>query len=227
MNTILEFESVRFQYNNQPIVSGVSFQVGFNLPVFLIGKSGVGKSTLLKMAYLELFPASGYVRIDGLETTHFNQGKIARVRRRIGVVFQDNKLLQDRTVYDNLAFVLEVTKHPASGIRKKVGDTLSLVGLSHKAKNLPSELSGGEIQRVGIARAIINSPVLVIADEPTGNLDPDTSRDIIDIFRKIHAGGAAVLIATHNYSIIPKGDVTILNLENGMVNPMARNNLLQ
>lgn len=217
MNTIIEFDGVGYRYGQSRVLQDISFEVGFKFPVFLIGKSGAGKSTILKLAYLELFPSEGSVKIDGFETRNIKNNKIPLIRRKIGVVFQDNKLLGDRTVFENLAFVLEVTRHKSQSIRKKVTDILEQVGLPHKAKYLPHTLSGGEMQRIGIARAIINDPVVLLADEPTGNLDMETSFEIIDLLKKIHASGTAVLISTHNYGIIPNEGATVLKLEQGKI----------
>ena len=137
------------------------------------------------------------------------------MRRKLGIIFQDFKLIRDRNVFENLAFILEVTGHSPKGIKKKVLEVLNEVGLVHKSKSKPEELSGGEIQRVGIARAIINNPMLILADEPTGNLDPENSIEILELLKRINAKGTAVIFATHNYEMIKRGDGKIIKLHNG------------
>jgi cell division transport system ATP-binding protein len=183
---------------------------------FLIGKSGAGKSTLLQMIYMNLFPNSGVVQVAGYDSKTIKSRELPQLRRKVGTVFQDFKLLRDRNIYDNLSFVLEVTNMPRREIKKRVNDVLTDVDLFHRRFGMPDELSGGEKQRIAIARAIINDPVLVLADEPTGNLDPETSNEILDILLKIHSRGTAILFATHNYEIVKKhGDLKIVKLEDG------------
>ena len=164
---------------------------------------------------MNLFPTSGYVQVGEYDTTSIKPGQLPALRKKLGVIFQDFKLLQDRNIYDNLAFVLEVTNTPAKEIKRKINDVLAEVGLSHKRLNLPDQLSGGEQQRVAIARALLNDPILILADEPTGNLDPETSREILDILTKINKRGTAILVATHNYEIVKRMNTRIIKLENG------------
>jgi cell division transport system ATP-binding protein len=183
--------------------------------VFLIGKSGVGKSTLLQMIYMNLLPMEGYVRVNGYDSNTIKGKQLPSLRKKLGLIFQDFKLLQDRNVYDNLVFVLEATKTSKRRIKKKINDVLTDVGLSHKRLSMPDQLSGGEQQRVAIARALLNDPILVLADEPTGNLDPETSHEILDILMKINKKGTAVLVATHNYEIVKKVNARIIKLEDG------------
>ena len=168
------------------------------------------------MIYMNLFPNSGVVQVAGYDSKTIKSRELPQLRRKVGTVFQDFKLLRDRNIYDNLSFVLEVTNMPRREIKKRVNDALTDVDLFHRRFGMPDELSGGEKQRIAIARAIINDPVLVLADEPTGNLDPETSNEILEILLKIHSRGTAILFATHNYEIVKKhGDLKIVKLEDG------------
>ena len=212
---MLELNNLTFNYPNQPLFSDVNLTVEQGEFIFLIGKSGSGKSTLLQMIYMNLFPLEGYVRVGNYDSLSIRKKDLPFLRRKIGIIFQDFRLLPDRNVYDNLAFVLEVTGNKRRDIKKKIYDALSAVGLSHKQKNMPNELSGGEQQRIAIARAIINEPTLVLADEPTGNLDPETSYEILEILKKINARGTSVIFATHNYDLVRKHSARIVKLENG------------
>ncbi len=201
---MLEIRDLTFHYKNQPLFDNVSMSLDRGEFAFLIGKSGTGKSTLLQMIYLNLFPQSGSVTIGDYETTYVKKKQIPLIRRKIGIVFQDFKLLKDRNVYENLEFVLRVTNHSGKEIKRIINDALMEVGLSHKRLNYPNELSGGEMQRVAIARAILNNPMIILADEPTGNLDPETSYEILELLLKINKKGASVLFATHDYDLVKK-----------------------
>jgi cell division transport system ATP-binding protein len=212
---MLSFNHVDFQYSNQPVFNDLNLQVDQGEFVFLIGKSGVGKTTLLKMIYMDLFPDSGDVQVGDYSSESIRNKDLPYLRRNIGVVFQDFQLLQDRNVYDNLAFVLQVTGISKKQIKRKILNALSDVGLAHKKNNMPHQLSGGEKQRVAIARAIINDPFLVLADEPTGNLDPETTEEILTILRKINSRGTSMIFATHNYEIVRRIDAKIIRLEDG------------
>ena len=212
---MLSFNHVDFQYSNQPVFNDLNLQVSQGEFVFLIGKSGVGKTTLLKMIYMDLLPDSGDVQVGDYSSESIRNKDLPFLRRNIGVVFQDFQLLQDRNVYDNLAFVLQVTGIPKKQIKRKILNALSDVGLAHKQNNMPHQLSGGEKQRVAIARAIINDPFLVLADEPTGNLDPETTEEILTILRKINSRGTSMIFATHNYEIVRRIDAKIIRLEEG------------
>ena len=212
---MLSVNHVDFEFANQPVFEDLNFQVEQGEFVFLIGKSGVGKTTLLRMIYMDCMPQNGYVDVGEFSSETIKPRKIPYLRRKLGVIFQDFQLLEDRNVYDNLAFVLQITGAQSKQIKKKVFYALSEVGLSHKQSNMPHELSGGEKQRVAIARAIINEPFLVLADEPTGNLDPETAEEILAILKKINSRGTSVIFATHNYDLISKFDAKIIRLENG------------
>ena len=212
---MLSFQNVEFSFPNQPVFLDLNFDLNPGEFTFLIGKSGVGKSTLLQLIYMNLFPDSGVVRVGDYDSESIKPRQIPLLRRKLGIIFQDFKLLQDRNIFQNLAYVLDVTKTPSRDIKRKVNDALTDVGLSHKRLNKPEYLSGGEQQRVAIARAILNDPSLILADEPTGNLDPDTSNEILEILKRINQKGTAVLVATHNYDLIKKAKEKIIKLEDG------------
>lgn len=212
---MLSFNNVEFKYPNQPVFTDLNFKLNDGEFCFLIGKSGSGKSTILQLVYMNIFPQSGSVQVDEYNSSTIKSRQLPFLRRKLGIVFQDFKLLSDRTISDNLAFILEVIGKPAKEIRKRVISVLTEVGLAHRMNSKPAELSGGEKQRISIARAIINNPVVLLADEPTGNLDPETSFEIVELFRKINAKGTAVLFATHNYEIVKKYDAKIIKIENG------------
>jgi len=212
---MLSINHVDFEYSNQPVFNDLNLQVNEGEFLFLIGKSGVGKTTLLRMIYMDCIPQEGSVRVVGFSSDSVREKEIPLLRKKLGIVFQDFQLLEDRNVYDNLAFVLQVTGVPRKLIKRKIFHALSDVGLSHKQTNMPHELSGGEKQRVAIARAIINEPLLVLADEPTGNLDPETAEEILEILKKINSRGTSVIFATHNYDLISRFEAKIIRLENG------------
>jgi len=212
---MLSFENVEFHYPNQPVFSNLNMELDYGEFAFVIGKSGIGKSTLMQLIYMNLFPLTGTVRIAEFDSQTIKPSQIPLLRRKIGVIFQDFKLLPDRNVYQNLAYVMKVTGTTTKEVKKKINDVLTEVGLSHKRLNKPDELSGGEQQRVAIARAIINDPILVLADEPTGNLDPETSGEILTLLKRINKLGTAVLVVTHNYDIVKKANERIIKLEDG------------
>lgn len=212
---MLIFNHVDFSYPNQPVFQDLNLQIDQGEFVYLIGKSGIGKTTLLQMIYMDILPQSGYVQVGEYSSESIKPKDLPYLRRKIGIVFQDFQLLHDRNVYDNLSFVLSVTGSSKKNNKKKIINALSEVGLSHKQNNMPYELSGGEKQRVAIARAIINEPFLVLADEPTGNLDPDTADEILEILKKINARGTSVILATHNYDLVRKHNAKIIRLEGG------------
>jgi len=212
---MLTFNNVEFKYSNQSVFSNLNLQVNKGDFTFLIGKSGSGKSTLLQLVYMDILPNAGYLQVGEYSSDTIKTKNLPKLRRMLGVVFQDFKLLEDRNVYDNLAFILYVTGMPRKQIKQTIMDSLADVRLVNKAKNMPSELSGGEMQRVAIARAIINNPKLILADEPTGNLDPQTSDEIMDILKDINTRGTAILFATHNYDIVKKTEANILKIADG------------
>ncbi|HSW54601.1 MAG TPA: cell division ATP-binding protein FtsE [Ignavibacteriaceae bacterium] len=212
---MLSFDNVEFHYKNQPVFTNLNMELDYGEFVFVIGKSGIGKSTLMQLIYMNQFPLTGTVRIAEFDSQTIKPSQIPLLRRKIGVIFQDFKLLPDRNVYQNLAYVMKVTGISSKEIKRRINETLTEVGLSHKRLNKPHELSGGEQQRVAIARAIINEPILVLADEPTGNLDPETSGEILALLKKINKRGTAVLVVTHNYDMVKKGNERVIKLEDG------------
>lgn len=218
---ILSFEEVFFDYNSHSILSGASLLMGTGEFLYLIGPSGSGKTTVLKLIYMDLRPKKGVVAIGEFNSQFMKERYIPMLRRKLGIIFQDFRLLTDRTIEENLSFVLYSVNSPKKEIKKKIFNALSLVGLSHRRNSYPSELSGGEQQRVVIARAIINNPILILADEPTGNLDPETSRQIMDILRDINARGTAVLVATHNYELVKKFPARVVKLQNEKFIPVT------
>ena len=200
-----------------PALSNVSFHVRKGEFVFLTGPSGAGKSTILKLGFMEELPTSGEVRVSGLNSMDMRRREIPLLRRKLGIVFQDFRLLEDRTAEANVAFALEVIGAPRSAIPGKVGRLLERVGLASKASALPRELSGGEQQRVAIARALVNDPFVLVADEPTGNLDDRATRGIFQLLREINAAGTAVLMATHNLDLIRRSDYRTVEINRGQV----------
>ena len=199
---MLSIQNISFNYDNQELFEDANLELKSGEFAFLIGKSGSGKTSLLQMIYMNLLPQSGTVTVGNFNSKTIKKRELPLLRRKIGIVFQDFKLLTDRNVFENLAFVLEVTATPKKEIKKKVNEALNEVGLSHKRLNKPDNLSGGEKQRVAIARALLNDPLIILADEPTGNLDPETSGEILDLLQKINKRGTAVLFATHNYDMV-------------------------
>ncbi len=222
---ILSFENVHFDYNGHSILKGATFLMDSGEFLYLIGPSGVGKTTVLKLIYMDLKPKSGVVAIGEFNSQFMKERYIPMLRRKLGIIFQDFRLLTDRTIEENLAFVLHSVNSPKKEVKRKIFNALSLVGLSHRRNSYPSELSGGEQQRVVIARAIINDPILILADEPTGNLDPDTSKQIMEILRDINTSGTAVMVATHNYELVKKFPARILKLQNEKISPVDINEL--
>lgn len=212
---MLTLNNVEFKYSNQEVFNNLNMQLNRGDFAFMIGKSGVGKSTLLQLVYMDILPQSGYVQVGEFSSDTIKPSKLPSLRKMIGVVFQDFKLLEDRNVYHNLAFVLHVTGTPRKTIKEKIMNSLKSVGLEHKYKNMPSQLSGGERQRVAIARAVINNPKLILADESTGNLDPKTSDEIMNILQEINSKGTAILFATHNYDLVKKTEAKIFKLDEG------------
>lgn len=215
---MIEMEEVFKKYPNGVVAAnGISVSIKQGEFVYVVGPSGAGKSTFIKMMYREEVPTKGTIMINGLNLAKLKPNKVPQLRRQIGVVFQDFKLLQTLTVYENVAFAMEVIEEHPDDIKKRVMEVLNLVGLKHKARMLPSELSGGEQQRVSIARSIVNNPKVVIADEPTGNLDPDTSWEIMKIFEEINRSGTTVVMATHNRDIVNSIKHRVIAIENGMI----------
>lgn len=203
--------------NGKKALKDANIEIGKGEFVFIVGSSGAGKSTFIKLLLKEQEPSSGSIIIDGREITSLSKRKIPMLRRNMGVVFQDFRLLPNKTVYENVAFAMEITGHSGKEIRRKVPFVLGMVGLSSKSKSYPGELSGGEQQRVSIARAIINQPALLIADEPTGNLDPQNSWEIMRLLKDINRRGTTVLIATHAKELVDEMRQRVIELDGGRI----------
>ncbi|MGM0837657.1 MAG: cell division ATP-binding protein FtsE [Bacillota bacterium] len=215
---MIQMQDVFKKYpNGVQAVDGINVNIKAGEFVYVVGPSGAGKSTFIKMMYREEKPTSGSIIIDGVNLSKLKESKVPLLRRNIGVVFQDFKLLPQLTVYENVAFALEVIEESPKSIKKRVMEVLDLVKLKHKARHLPNELSGGEQQRISIARSIVNSPKVMIADEPTGNLDPDTSWEIMNIFEEINEKGTTIVMATHNREIVNTIKKRVIAIENGRI----------
>ncbi|MDD2490231.1 MAG: cell division ATP-binding protein FtsE [Bacilli bacterium] len=213
---LIRIKGVDKQYNN-----GVTAIYDLNLKVkkgdfiFVIGASGSGKSTLIKLLYREEKPTKGQIIVGGIDVAKLKNNKVYKLRRKLGIVFQDFKLLPKLNVFENVAFALEMYGNPMSEVRNKTLKALELVGLKNKAKQYPDKLSGGEQQRVAIARAIVNGPKLLLCDEPTGNLDPDTSYEILKVLEVINNLGTTVIMATHDREMVNKFKKRVIVLDNG------------
>ena len=214
-------EFIKFRDVEKTYKNGVNAVYDMNLEikkgefVFIIGASGSGKSTLIKMLYREEKPSKGEIYVGGVNVAKVKNSKVYKLRRKIGIVFQDYKLLPKLTVYENVAFALEIYGLPTEEVRKKVLKALDLVGLKSRTKSYPDQLSGCEQQRVAIARAIVNSPKLLICDEPTGNLDPDTSLEVMKVIEKINDLGTTIVMATHDREMVNKMKKRVVLLDNG------------
>lgn len=215
---MIQFIQVKKKYvNGVTGLDNVSLDIQDGEFVFVIGKSGAGKSTFLKMINLQERPSAGKVKIDELDLTKLRRRKVPAYRRRLGVIFQDFKLLPKLTVYQNVAFAVEAMGESRAEIDRKTLEALELVGLRHKSQAYPNQLSGGEQQRIAIARAIVNDPDIIIADEPTGNLDPETSLQIVEVLRKLNASGKTVLMATHDYELIFESGCRVITVSQGQI----------
>lgn len=214
-------EFIKFRNVEKTYKNGVNAVYDMNLDikksefVFVIGASGSGKSTLIKMLYREERPSHGEIYVGGINVAKVKNNKVYKLRRKIGIVFQDYKLLPKLTVYENVAFALEIYGLPSDEVKRKVLKALDLVGLKSRTKSYPDQLSGGEQQRVAIARAIVNSPKLLICDEPTGNLDPDTSLEVMKVIEKINDLGTTIVMATHDREMVDKMKKRVILLDNG------------
>lgn len=201
----------------QPAVNEISLHVDKGEFVFVVGDSGSGKSTLIKLLLKELEPTSGIITVNGHVLNTMKRRKIPKYRRGIGVVFQDFRLLPDRNVYENVAFALRVCEYPSRIIKRKVPEMLRLVGLAEKYKSLPKQLSGGEQQRVAIARALINNPQVLLADEPTGNLDPNNSYEIMKLLEEVNERGTTVVVVTHNKELVNAFKKRVITMRRGVI----------
>ncbi len=212
---MVELQNVRVTYANGEGIDQISLAVAPGELVFLVGPSGAGKSTVLKTVYMDQLPAEGHVIVGDYNSLFIKRSEIPYLRRKIGIVFQDFRLFADRDVFENVAFTLEVIGTRQKEIKRRVLRALADVGLSHKARKMPDEISGGEQQRVAIARAIVNEPVLLLADEPTGNLDPETAAGIMEVLLRINTRGTSILMATHNYDMVRRYQGRIIQINNG------------
>ena len=205
------------QYKNKYALRGVDLHISPGEFVFLVGESGAGKSTLMKMLYLEERPTRGNVYVAGIDIGNLAPNKIPSLRRCMGIVFQDYKLLQNHSVYDNIAYVIRTMGISSKEIESRVMGALKVVGLEDKYRSKPCELSGGEQQRVSIARAIVNGPPLLIADEPTGNLDPNNSNEVMQILEQVNQRGITILVSTHDQAIVDKFRKRVVTLDHGQI----------
>jgi cell division transport system ATP-binding protein len=219
---MIKFQNVTKIYetkNKQKVfaLKNVSFEIKKGEFVLIVGRSGAGKTTLLKLIFAEEKPTQGKIFFEGKDITKMKDGEISKLRREIGVVFQDYKLLPTKTAFENLAYVMEVTGFSDEEIKRDVPKVLEIVGLSEKFQSFPQELSAGEKQRLSIARALISRPKVILADEPTGNLDPYNTLDILKIFQKIHEMGTTVVLATHNKEVVDTLRKRVITLEKGEI----------
>ena len=215
---MIELKNVTKDYSKgHAALNGVSVKIEKGEFVFIVGDSGSGKSTLIRLIMKELDPTEGTIIVNGQNLNRMKHRNIAKYRRGLGVVFQDFRLLNDRNVYENIAFALRVTETPSRVIKRKVPAALSLVGLAQKYKSNPKELSGGEQQRVAIARAIVNEPAILLADEPTGNLDPTNSWEIMSLLKEANDRGTTVLVVTHNQEIVNEMNERVITMKQGVI----------
>jgi len=215
---MIELISVSKTYpNGVDVLYDINLNIGKEEFAFVVGPSGAGKTTLMKLLYREELPDKGKVVVDRVNVAELDVNQVPFLRRNIGVVFQDFKLLPKRTVYENVAFALRVTGAPRSTIRRKTMQALELVGMLKRVNSFPDELSGGEKQRACIARAIVNNPPILLADEPTGNLDPATSWDILQLLEKINKRNTTILVATHNKNIVDEMKKRVVEMESGRI----------
>ncbi|GAA8849972.1 cell division ATP-binding protein FtsE [Helicobacter pylori] len=216
---MIRFENVTKRYPNQshPALDEIDLNIDRGEFVFIVGASGSGKSTLMRLAIREEVVSSGRLLVGGHDLRRMPQRKVPQLRRQVGTIFQDFRLLPNKTVQQNVAFALQVIGRPRRAIRALVPETLELVGLAGMEKRMPHELSGGEQQRVAIARAVVNKPPVLLADEPTGNLDPATSLEIVKLLRRIHDSGTTIVMATHDNVIVDEMQKRVVELEDGII----------
>jgi cell division transport system ATP-binding protein len=215
---VISLRGVSLVYpNGTRALDAIDLEIAKGSFVFLVGHSGTGKSSLLRLLYREQVPTRGQVVVEGTRVERLRRSKVALLRRSVGVVFQDYKLLPDKTVWENVAFALQVTGARTKDVMRQVPRVLDLVGLAPKSRMFPSELSGGEQQRTAIARALVNNPKILLCDEPTGNLDPANTNDIMDLLHRINLKGTTVLIATHNALVVDRMRRRVIRLEDGKI----------
>lgn len=215
---MIKMQNIEKRYDSGVLaLSDINIDINKGDFLFIVGESGAGKSTLMKLLLKEENPTSGSIVLDGKDITRLHRRHFPKIRRKMGVVFQDFRLLDNKTVYENVAYAMQILNENPKKISRQVPIILSMVGLSDKAKNYPTELSGGEKQRVSIARAMINNPPLLIADEPTGNLDPNTSWEIMKLLKQINMRGTTILMATHDKEIVDSMKRRVVALEDGRI----------
>ncbi len=214
---MVQMFNVSVRHSRSLVLKHITLEIGPGDFVYLTGATGAGKTTLLRTIYLDLMPEEGHIIVEGFNSLHIRKSQIPKLRRHIGIVFQDFKLLYDRSVFANVALPLQIIGEHKKTIKRRVLRALAEVGLSHNSTAPPEKLSGGEQQRVCIARAIVNDPVIIIADEPTGNLDPVTGREIVTLLKRINSRGTATMIATHNQDIVRQIPGRLYHLEHGML----------
>ncbi|MEX0994511.1 MAG: cell division ATP-binding protein FtsE [Balneolaceae bacterium] len=207
--------NVSVMYNYRPVLDRINFTLENGEFCYLIGKTGAGKSSFLKLLYRDIKPDDGQIRVADFDVTGLPDREVPYLRRRLGIVFQDFQLMADRDVFENVAFALEVTGNRKKFIKQRVQEVLRMVGLSHRRQSMPDDLSGGEQQRIVIARALANEPRIMLADEPTGNLDPEASREIMELLKQINNRGMAVLMVTHDYDTVRRFPFRTMELSNG------------
>ncbi|SEM71591.1 cell division ATP-binding protein FtsE [Ligilactobacillus sp. WC1T17] len=215
---MIEYKDVVKEYPNGVVATNhISLRIDQGEFVYVIGPSGAGKSTFVKMMYHQEVPTSGQIKVNEYELESMKNSEVPYLRRELGIVFQDFKLLPRLTIFENIAYALQVIEKEPAEVQKRVTKVLDLVGLADKADNFPNELSGGEQQRIAIARAIANKPSILIADEPTGNLDPETSEGIMDILEKINKDGTTIVMATHNSLLVDEYKHRVIEIEDGKI----------
>lgn len=215
---MITLENVSKSYSTgAPALNGISLHIDAGEFVFVVGDSGSGKSTFIKLLLRELLPTAGTITVNGQDVAKLKRKEIPKFRRNLGVVFQDFRLLKDRNVYENVAFAQRIVQTPSKEIRKNVPSILSTVGLAGKYKARPKQLSGGEQQRVALARALVNNPPILLADEPTGNLDPKNSWEIMKLFEEINANGTTVVVVTHNREIVNAMKKRVITMNKGVI----------
>lgn len=218
LNLMIHMKNVTKVYENGAVaLNNINVDIRKGEFVFLVGSSGAGKSTFIKMLFREVLPNSGILTVNGRDVIRMANKEVPYLRRSLGVIFQDYRLLPEKTVYENISFAMQVIEAPRRLMQRSVNSVLDIVGLRDKYKCFPHQLSGGEQQRVAIARAIVNNPSIVIADEPTGNLDPETSWGIMDIFQRINAAGTTIVMATHDKTIVDAMQRRVIAIEDGQI----------
>lgn len=215
---VILFENVSKEYQSGiPALKNINLEIRKGEFVFVVGNSGSGKSTMIKLMLREIKPTSGKIFVAGKQLSRLRHWQISKFRRKLGVVFQDFRLLPDRTVFENVAFAQRVIEAPTREINRQTPRMLALVGLADKYKSLPKELSGGEQQRVALARALVNNPVILLADEPTGNLDPKNSWEIMHLLEEVNRRGTTVVVVTHNREIVNEMQKRVITVKNGII----------